>query len=727
MHEALRKFLNCIIIIAGIFLLHTEEGRALRPKKIDARKIKSGRKIVRRLRKIRRHTHKHMILKISLSVILFLLVMKILLSFVTFGSSIFLSMASEYFYRNFGVIITDNEYISGNPAAGYDIQELVIGDTFSAQNFSGRPDILSFLHKKFKLYSAELDGAVMDIDKIFLTLPRIVPDQIPFNKLIIKNSALISKIGVLRVSSLVVDVKDLTCKFEASLNNIDISGFADLDLQNGLALERLEINFDGTKLIATGGFVNKKIDLHATIDNIKLKTLAEFFKNLDPNDYDGTANLNISLEGLLNDLRASAAINYKGTKIYNLPVERMSANLNYSSNVLSVNNIQASLLNIPVNGDIKITLSDPSVFTMKISGTEGYLNGLEKIFNMPELKDISGKVSSFNANISGSFNSPAGFINFEAPRILYKSNLFRDVRAQIKFNNTPDAYINGKFIFNNAQGYVQGNINNILFKPRLNLAATISELDIKHFERYIPDSATYNPSGNITAMINISGKLLSPVFSGSIASQKFSWADYEAYKPVIYFAYADDKLTVLKSEGTLKNLHLAITGSINKFSTYDPELNIDVVIEPPVKILDEYVKHIEGIDFKGSIKTGFRISGRLLDPEIKKVMSSKNFYIGDFLTAVNLDITADNKGTSKDVELDVKADNVSNLEISLNNFKSRMKIIDGEIILKSFQAEGYETEGELNYIFNKSFDLSVTGIRNFIGILRSKGILKIKH
>ena len=371
-------------------------------------------------------------------------------------------------------------------------------------------------------------------------------EDIPLDRFSIKDSRLTSQYGIFEISELGADLINFDIDIDGKINGLPVKG--DADISTGFTnINRSEINFGSGKITATGGLTDEKnLDFHASFEDLDLSEIAALYPEaLNSKDFSGKLNLNADATGAINLPKISGNFDYKGSKIFALPVERVSANLSYSNYRLALNNIQANALNIPIQGEMAIANrpNENISVLIKLDGTEANLDGLDKIFNIPELKTLSGKVAAFSTNITGPINALSGLVNFSAPKISYQGRTVTNIKAQMKLAKSDTANVDGKFNFEGANGFLQGTIAKILTKPNFNLTAKLANLDIKKINYMIPDASDYNLAGIITAAVNFKGNLSNPSISGSLNSPEFSGFGQKITKPVVNFSFSFAYLT----------------------------------------------------------------------------------------------------------------------------------------------------------------------------------------
>ena len=611
-------------------------------------------------------------MKFLLVLVLLLVVLGIIFSFADIGGGVILNYAQKYINDNYKLTL-NAESITGNPVKGYSLNNFELLDSngnkiLSAGSLSGRVNFPALLTGKIRLAEISLGGVSMDIDQFIKTLQNFklpatshnrheiifsatpayaedsqsMPD-IPVDRVSLTDSKFTSEFGVIDVHEIGADLANFDIDIDAAINNIPLKGVIDMGESAGLtAINRSDINFGSGKIIATGGLVNNVLDLHASIQGLDLSEITALYPALlSASDFEGSANLNLDVTGSLDDPKILGSVDYKGSKIYAFPVERVSANLSYSDNRITVSNIQANAFNIPIQGELAAASrpNEPLSVMIKLDGSEANLDGLDKILNVPDLKGLSGKVSTFNTNISGSVNALNGLINFTAPKIAYSGRTLSNIKAQIKLAHSDTATLNGKFNFEGSQGYLNGSIASFLVKPNLNVTAKIVDLDIKRVEDLIPDASDYKLAGKITASVNVKGSASNPVIAGSLSSPEFSGMDQKITKPVINFSFAKKTLTLTKTEGTLNGMPISVTGTIGPLPSDNPSLNINATITMSPAALKNYVPDIDNYALKGSVNAGIKIQGSVNSPSINLLASSQNIQAMNMISAKGLELT----------------------------------------------------------------------------------------
>ncbi len=663
-------------------------------------------------------------------VLLLLIVLGTIFSFVDIGGNVILELAKNYLSENYKLSL-NAEKITGNPVKGYTLHKFSIDDPdeqniLSAGYLSGRVNFSALLTGKIRLAKLTIGGLSADVEQLISAAQKYftfeiedddltssmldeffsrltitaspafadsgnpVPD-IPLDYLRIRESKFFSQFGTLQVNDVIADLKKFDIDVDAAFNDIPIKGKIDMGESAGLTgINNSEINFGSGKILATGGLYGEILDLHASCENIDLKEITALYPAmLKPEDFDGTANFNVDATGKLEALKLFGTIDYKGTKIYGFPVERVSSNVNYEAldKRIALNNIQASAFNVPVQGEIAI--ADNSIM-IKLDGSEANLNGLDEIFGLPELKTLTGKVSLFNVNISGTMDELNGLVNFTAPRIAYNGRALTNIRAQLKLAKSDTAIVDGKFNFEGSQGYLQGKIASILKAPNLDVSAKIVELDVKRVQNMIPDASDYKLSGKITASVNVKGSPNNPVISGSLNSPEFSGWEQTITKPAVDFTFANKTLNLTKTEGTLNGMPINLSGTIGPLPSENPNLNINATLLMSPASLKSYVPDIAQYNLKGNVNAGIKITGSVNNPSVNLLASSQNLQAMDMINAQNLELTTSLGGDLAKLDkinLNISAKSITASGVTFSDVQAKLDKNDDKIMLSSLNAQ----------------------------------------
>ena len=669
-------------------------------------------------------------MKFIIMIFIVLIVSIGLFSFADIGGNIALSIAKNFLSKNYSIGL-NAEKITGNPIKGYTLHNFGIADEksstdiFSAGFLSVKLNLPAIVTGNLRLAEISLGGISMDVEKFiaavqslslnlpsddkkisgtFAASPAYAEDEsekkmpdLPIDSVKIVDSHFSSSFVNFDVTEIAADVKKLDVDVDGSINGLPLKGNIDMGESAGLTgVNIAELHLGSGKIIATGGLNDGKIDLHTSAEDFDLKEITALYPAmLKAEDFDGKADFTADISGTMDNPKITGSADYLGAKIYGYPVERASANVSYSANRVSVSNIQASAFNIPVQGEIAAALRPGEKLSVmvKLDGSEAYLDELDKILGIPELKPLSGKVSLFSVNISGHIDKLNGLVNFSAPRIAYDGKTLTNIRAQMKLSGSDTANVDGKFTFEGAQGYLSGNVASILTNPRMNLTAKLADLDIKRIESMIPDGPQYKLGGKITASVTVKGTAANPNVTGAINSPEFSGWGQTIEKPAINFAYSGKTLTLSKTEGTINGMPVNVSGKISDLPSSNPKLNINATITMTPSALKEYVPDIESYKLKGSINAGVKIQGSANNPSVNLLASSQNLQAMDMITAKGLELTTALGGDLAKLEkisVNMAAKSLTASGITFTGINANVSKNGDSIILGSLNAKSGE-------------------------------------
>ena len=659
-------------------------------------------------------------MKIIIMLFTVLAVSGALFSFADIGGNIALGIAKNYLGKNYGIGLNADK-ITGNPIKGYTIHNFGLSnlklsqDIFSAEFLSIRLNLAAAVTGNLRLSEISSGGISMDVEQFisavksidisapgssaqassFMAAPAFAEDDsalpdIPVDSVTVRDSRFSSSFGIFDVREIRADIAHLDIYADGSINGLPLKGNVNMD--SLVSVNKSDISLGSGHITATGGLNPGNLDIHMSAEDCELGEITALYPAmLKADDFDGKADFTADITGTADNPRISGSVNYSGTKIYGYPVERASANIAYSSNRISVSNIQASAFNVPLQGEIAAAVRPGEKLSVmvKLDGSEASLEGLDKILGVPELKALGGKVSLFSVNVSGHTDSLSGLANFSAPRISYGGRTLTDIRAQMKLPGSGTASVDGKFMFEGAQGYISGNVASVLTNPNMNITAKIAGLDIKRVESMIPDGPQYKLGGKITASVTVKGTASNPSVTGEINSPEFSGFGQKITKPAINFAYSGKTLTLSRTEGTLNGMPVNVSGKISGIPSEKPTLDLSATITMTPSALKEYVPDIDSLKLKGSINAGLKVQGSADNPSVSFLASSQNLQAMDMITAKGLELTTAMNGDLSKLEkisADVSAKSITAFGADFTEAKANISRNGDTITLGGFRA-----------------------------------------
>ncbi|MBR1601943.1 MAG: hypothetical protein IJ667_00705 [Synergistaceae bacterium] len=612
--------------------------------------------------------------KILISLLGIIILVGGLLAFTDLGGDMVLKMAQEALRKNSGLELNASA-ISGNPIKGYTLKDL---------------NILDLKNNKEILSSPEL--------KARLDLPALMTGLI---RVIIHDSVIKTEYGTFKVDSISAALRgeNLELKLDSEFNNINVTGEVDAQRQDdNLIINKANFKPGSGALIVTGDVDLKDLNLNLTgsAQGINLKEIAGLLKflNLNQDDFDGTINSEFTAKGKgsADNLNLTGSLDYKGRKLAGYPVQRVTSNFNYLNNKININNLQASLFNIPISGEASAVLKNNNLdsVNIKLDGGAANLDGF--------VKDLTGKVSAFNVNISGNINSLNGTVNFNAPQVAYQGYKINNIAMQLKLANSANANLNGKFNYEGAQGYLQGSVANLLNKPNLNLTAKLVDFDIKRAASMIPDASQYKLDGKVTAALNIKGSASNPSISGNITSPALAAAGNNLSKLDVNFAFANNALSITKGTGNLNNSPVSLTGKISNLNKKNPDIDFNLS-SPSFNASEAKLNNLSA-----------KITGNVNN--LNANISAANLSAGG-ASINNLSIKA--SGSLDNLNANINAANLSASELKLNNLSAKItgdlnNNLNADISANSLSAGGINFNNLNTKLVKKGNNINFSGL-----------------
>ncbi|MCR5347475.1 MAG: hypothetical protein K6E38_06835 [Fretibacterium sp.] len=655
----------------------------------------------------------HVLLKCLLGLALLLVVAGGILSYIDFGGELILSIARKALLEQLNLEL-EAAGVSGNPVKGYEMHDFTLAAAGSTKILAGkslaaRVSFGALFRGAIRLADVAVGGIEMDLDSFIRDIQKIrLPEGgdgssgIPIDHIRLVDSRFTSRWGTVEVSQVGAGIQGtaLAVDVNGRVNGVPVKGGADLDVGSGVVIHRSDVNFGKGKILAIGGIQpvsptdkTNELNLQGSVQGLDLKELTALWPSfLKAKDYDGTASLNLEATGTSETLKIKGTLSYNGTKISGYPVERVAARVSYSGGRVTVSDIQSSILNIPINGEIAIATHPgkvPSIM-LKLDAGDAVLEGLDKALRLPELKGLGGRIASFNMNIQGPANALNGTVNLSAPKISYQDRAVTNIAVQCKLSKGETASINSKFNFEGAQGYLQGKIASLPVAPKLDMTADLRDLDIERVSDMIPDASQYSLRGKVSASLAVKGSLSNPAVSGTISSPSFSGWGQTLDKPSLTFSFANNVLSLQKSSGTLNGMPINVSGTVGPVSSSTPDVSINATVTASPAALKAYVPDIDSYALKGNVNAGVKIQGKLPNPSVRLLISSASLKALNMLAVKDIEVTAALGGDLKKLEkitLDASAESLTASGLTLSNLAADVSGTAQNLKLNSFSAE----------------------------------------
>jgi hypothetical protein len=666
------------------------------------------------MRRQRKRSGRGGILLKAAGVVLALIVVgAVILSIVDIAGDTVAEFAGKAIREQTGMRLSVRE-VHGNPIRGYTFSDVALASDreerlFSAKSLGVGVNFMSLPGGSPRLSILTIGGVDMDLDRFVTEFNKIkFPEsggggEVPIDRISLRESRFTSKWGQIVVDDIGARLRgaQMDVTLAGAVNGVPVKGAFDLDMQGGsFSVNKADIGVGRGRLISSG-YVRPagetetdSIDFQGSLRGIDLAEITAFWpESLASPDYSGTADVDFSIEGSSDNLLISAAPAYRGTKVGGYPLESLSANLKYADMRLTVSDLKATSLGVPIDGSIAVAMKTGSVpsIMVKLDGGNAPLSELARLY--PGLGRVGGKVERFAANIQGPTNELSGTIELSAPDIVLMGRRVTGLAAQVKLAKSSTATVNGKFVLEGAQGYLQGTVTQILTGAGLNLTLKLLNLDVKKVEDLIPDGKRYALSGAVTADLAIKGRATSPAVSGTIGSPKFSAAGYTLDNPSVTFVWDKDVLTLTNSGGAWSGLPITMKGSVGPLSSKTPPIDMTAQIAFKPDNLKQFVPDVASYKLQGDINAGVKITGKLPSPKIDLVASSPSLSAFGTVSAKNIEVTtavAGDLSKLEKIDVNLKAGSVAAVGAGLQNLVATIRKDGPQIRLENVSAKSGE-------------------------------------
>jgi translocation and assembly module TamB len=603
------------------------------------------------------------------------------------------------------------ESVKGNPIVGYTLSGVSLdrGDEqkqriFSARSLVVKVNFLSLLRASPRLSLLAVGGVDMDLDKFVEEISKIEllessgGGEIPIDRVSLVNSRFTSVWGSIDVKSIGAGINGTLMAVDVSgaVNGVTVNGNFDANVQDqAVVVQKLELQVGKGRLTTAGNVDTGSgqdgavgLDFQGSLKGFDVSDIAAFWPTLSPQDFVGNADLDFTVEGAGSNLLITAGLDFKGSALGGYPLESLASRLRYANMRLSAENVKATALGIPIEGEFAMAMRTgevPSIM-VKLDGSGVPLSEAAKLY--PGLGKVSGKIERFSVDIHGPTDALSGVVELSAPDIVLMGKQIRNAAAQVKLAKGDTATVNGKLVLEGAQAYVQGTAR--MTGADLDLTANLIDLDVKKIEDLIPDGKKFGLAGTLTANLTIKGKATSPAIGGTLSSPKFTAEGYTLDKPSLSFTYDKDTFTLKESSGSWEGLPIKAGGTVGPLSSKTPDIAMTAQLSFSPETLKRFVPDVEQFKLKGTVNAGVKITGKLPRPNIELVASSQALSAFGTVDAKNLEATtalAGDLSKLDKIDLSFKTASIAAGGVGLQDLTAKIRKDGQEVKLENMSAK----------------------------------------
>ena len=588
--------------------------------------------------------------------------------------------------------------IRGNPLKGFTTGKIDLvkegKSIFSAGFLEIRLKLLSLLRGSPKLKILSVGGVKLDADRLAAEIAKMDfkgrgSGEIPIETLRIVESTVESKWAKADVksASLSFSGKDISTEVDLSVNSVPIRGKVSV-LIDGSAVDLRSLGVDvGKGRLSGSGRVAPDLSVKGDVKNLDIRDVLAFWPAVQPDGFEGKASLSFSGEGKWNAPSLKGDLDYSGKSILGFPVESVKTKWAFAGEKLSLSDLTARVLGIPLQGAMSLVLGQKApVLDLSLSGTGVSLSELKKIDK--NLGDLSGEIDRFSVRIAGSTDSLSGTADFSAPRLgAFGYNLSGSV-VQVKIAPRT-ASVSGKSSFEGAPVTLQGTISDYLTAPKMNLSGTVRAFNLARAASMAPGLKDLSLGGALNADLSLKGNPAAPEVSGKAWSDRITAKKETVESPAVTFSLKGKSLVIPGASAKWRGAGLSASGT----AAFDGKLNMSVTAEniQPGAIAP-FFPAISGYGIRGSVTARAAITGTTSAPKIDLTLTSPGLELLDAVALKNIkaetSISGDPKALEKmDLDLGISAGSASLGGIPLSDLGIRVKKSGNTVNIPSASAK----------------------------------------
>lgn len=586
--------------------------------------------------------------------------------------------------------------IRGNPLKGYVMENVALAkngkNMLSAGFIEAKINLLSLLSSP-KLSLISVGGVEMDVDTLAEQIAKLDfkgggSGEIPIEEFRLVDSLLTSKWAraAIRSVGLSFSGKTIDSDLDLDLNAVPMKGKASVLLDGPTVdVRSLSVNV-GKGTVNASGAVAPKLAVSGTLKDLDIGQLVAFWPVVPAEGFDGTVSGSFTGEGAWNAPFLAGDLNYGGTALLGYPVQSIAAKWAYGDDKLSVTDLVAQVLGMPLAGHMSMAFGEKApMVDIALSGSGMKVEELKKI--SPALGDLSGEVQSFSVKASGPADALKGTIEFNAPKIGARGYTLSSTVAQVKVA-PGTATVSGKSLFEGAPVTMQGSVADYMTLPKLNLTANIRAFDLAKAALLAPEAKNLALTGSLNGDVAVKGTATAPAITGKVWSDRVSAMKELFESPSVEFSLKGDQVSVTKSAAKWRGANLSASGTANRKGA----LNITALLEniQPSGIASFY-PDIAQYKIKGAVTAKAVVTGTTLSPKIDLIVSSASLGLMDGVAIKNLKAETSLAGdpgklAASDIALTVGASSVSAAGMGVNDLGATVKKRGQMVTIESLSA-----------------------------------------
>lgn len=478
---------------------------------------------------------------------------------------------------------------SGNPISGFRGETLVISRSGQPLVTTDSVTIDISLRSLFtgspRIGRLVLDGLRSDYDSLLALVPEKDEDKgpvdIPVNKAVLNKSEIDTPWGLAQLDNSSVRPKN-TEWFELDLSgtlaSVPAAVKGTVSKKNGswtLGGFKLKLA-EGSATLSGPAFPVP--DLELGLKNLELGETAKLIPSLKKIMIRGGVTGTMKITGRDSDFSVSGDGTLKNALIAGIPMSEVNAVWEYSKNIIDLKISRGSVFKSSVNGnfrldsrgavpyltlDAKIANLDFSDWTDKIPDKAVLPYSLGAA-GSKEAKNLSGMITSLEAELAGPLNALTGFVKLAPSSFGYKALKFTEIRGQAIFSGKPSGSVDFSALYKNSKMTMNGSLS-FCENVESGLRFKADSLDLKEAASAIKGMEELEISGVAGVSAELSGMFGQWKVRGGVVSSQVSAGRYGVFKNIRLepeYRFSDSSLKLARSSAEWNGAKLTAEGHL---------------------------------------------------------------------------------------------------------------------------------------------------------------------
>jgi len=579
--------------------------------------------------------------------------------------------------------------VKGNPFRGYRIEGVTLSadgvDLFTARRINAKVSLFSLLGGGPPVSLLEVVGFDSDVERVNRLIPRIRPGEgggeLPFKRVRLTDGRFGTPWAESTLKTVTVSLGKgrLDTDLDLLVGDLPVKGGIDVLLTDGAsALKKMDLKIGDGRLTASGK-VMPELSVDGEARSLDIARLVSFWPGANPELFKGLLSLGFSARKTWQDPEISGNLDYSGSLLSGIPVEKASARWKFLNDRLDIADLDAFALGFPLKGDLAFVFDPkaPPRMRVNLKGSAADLEALSQVSK--KLEGMSGALDHFSVFLEGRVSNPEGQVSFEARKLGYKNYSTSDtsITAKIKGGNIA---ISGKSKFEGAPITVGGTVSDFMRSPVASLQGTLRSFSLGSVKKIVPAMGDTDLKGNVNADYRLSGPVQSLALSGKTWSDSIAVGPNTLERPSTFFDYhlQEDLLSFSDMKARWKGADISGKGEVSHPSSDKRTgdlLFLASNLDPA--FFASFYPPISEYRLKGELSLEAGVKGQLSRPTVHVSLRSRALSLMDNYSIKNLkaetDITDLKAGLPSDLRLDVSADSATVAGASVQALKVELE------------------------------------------------------